>query len=163
MNALPPAFFLFAVSAFGAESPLKLELHDSPLAVTFTNTSPKPIRILKPLDGSEWCWIMPHYKLTVTTAEGQVIPMGPRCGLFGHPYSDTKWPDDYLVTIPPGGSHKQPLTAFHAIKATGTYNLQFHYIHKPDTDETPGGPYPPNLWRGETSSNTIKMRLERQP
>ena len=70
-------------------SPLKLELSATPLTVTFINTGKEPIRILKPLDGSEWCLIMPHYKLTVTDDRGQEMPMRARCGFFGYPYSGT--------------------------------------------------------------------------
>ena len=114
---------LFAIgSAFAADStqqpsPLKIELTGTPLAVTFTNTGKEPLRILKPLDGSEWCWIMPYYKLTVADDEGHEIPQRIRCKIFGYPYTDTKWPDDYLVTIPAGGTYKHSLNPYHDIKA----------------------------------------------
>ena len=138
---------------------LKLELSDSPLAVQFVNTSDKPIRILKPSDGSEWCWIMPYYKLTVTDTLGREIPRAKRCGNFGSPYFNTKWPDDYLVAIPPGTTYQHPLCHSHELPAAGTYTLRFEYVFTPDIDTTPDGPYPPDLWRGEVSSNSISAHL----
>ena len=168
MKAFITALLFTVGSAFGADTPpqptpLKLELTATPLAVTFTNTSTEPLRILKPLDGSEWCWIMPHYKLTVSNERGQEVPFTIRCKSFGYPYTDTKWPDDYLIIIPAGGTYKHTFNTNHDIKAPGTFNLRFQYIFLPKTDQTPGGPYPPNLWRGEASSNTIKTRLEPFP
>ena len=139
---------------------LKLELSDSPLAVTFVNIGKEPIRLLKPLDGSEWCWIMPYYKLTVTGTSGQEVPLMSRCGNYGFPYFGTTWPDDYVLTIPPGGSCQHKLDPVHDIRVSGTYKLQFQYIFTPETDNTPGGPYPPDLWRGEASSNSISARLD---
>jgi hypothetical protein len=41
---------------------LKAEISGAPLTVKFVNNGDKPISILKPLDGSEWCWIMPYYR-----------------------------------------------------------------------------------------------------
>jgi hypothetical protein len=164
MKVIASALLLTAGLAFGADpNPLRLDLTPTPLAVTFTNTGTEPLRILKPLDGSEWCWIMPHYRLTVTDDRGQEVPFSIRCKLFGHPYSDTKWPDDYLVTIPAGGSYKHPLTANHHIKATGVFSLRFQYRFTPETNQFLGGTYPADLWRGEASSNTIKTQLEVSP
>ena len=139
---------------------LKAEISDAPLTVKFVNCGDEPIRILKPLDGSEWCWIMPYYKLTVTDERGKEIPRSARCGMYGYPYSDTKWPDDYLVTIAAHGSYSLPLRPNHDIPVTGSYTLCFHYIFEPDTKWTPGGRYPKSLWRGEVTSNTIEKRLE---
>jgi hypothetical protein len=139
---------------------LKAEISGAPLTVKFVNNGDEPIRILKPLDGSESCWIMPYYKLTVTDEGGKEIPRSARCGMYGYPYSNTKWPDDYLVTIPAQGSYSLPLRPNHDIPVTGSYTLCFHYIFKPDTKWTPGGRYPRNLWRGEVTSNTIEARLE---
>lgn len=142
------------------ESPLKIQLTAAPLAATFTNTGTEPLRILKPLDGSEWCLIMPHYRLTITDSQGKEVQLRPRCGLYGHPYTGTKWPDDYLVTLPPGESYTHPLHLHcHKLPAAGVYNLRFEYLFAPKTDTTPGGAYPPGLWRGEAVSNTIQTKL----
>ncbi len=143
-----------------SSSGLKVELSDSPLAVKFTNNSTKPIRILRPLDGSEDCWKMPYYKLTVTDDRGRKVPLSGRCGMYGFPYEGTKWPDDYLVTIPAGGSYYRPLRLAHAIPVNGSYTLSFQYIFEPTSSRTPGGRYPRKLWRGEASSNEIKAHLE---
>ena len=139
---------------------LKVTISDAPLTVTFTNQGDEPIRILKPLDGSESCWIMPYYKLTVTDKDGREIPRSARCGMYGYPYWHTKWPDDYLVTIPAQASYSLPLRPNHDVPLTGSYTLCFHYIFTPDTKWTPGGRYPRNLWRGEALSNTLEAHLE---
>ena len=183
MKAILIAILLITAFTHGADkqppaSPLKIELSatpptvkvtklgeelicypSNPVTVTFTNTSKTPIRILKPLDGSEWLWIMPHYKLIATDDQNHEMPLSSRCGMFGYPYSGTKWPDDYLITIPAGGAYKLCLRPNHLIKTAGTFSLRLQYIFTPKTDQTPGGPYPPDLWRGEATSDTLKMKL----
>jgi hypothetical protein len=162
---------------------LQVELRDGPLRVTFTNKGDVPLRILKPLDGSEHCWIMPHYDLTLIDTRGKKLVRGGRCGNFGLPYSGTKWPEEYLITIQPGASHHQPLDADHyrrpsedvilfdelggaTVKrlrddrpVSGTFTAQFRYVFLPDTDDTPGGPYPSGLWRGKAVSAKITIKL----
>ncbi len=143
------------------EPALKLQLQASPLAVQFLNVSKDPIRILKPVDGSEWCWIMPHYKLTVINEHDHEIGYAARCGNYGFPYSETKWPDDYVVTIRPGHSYTHHLWHNHNIRETGKYQLRFEYVFTPKAKGIFGGhPYPADLWRGTAVSNTIEVRLE---
>jgi hypothetical protein len=150
-----------ATSSTGLKSGvLKVEISDAPLTAKFRNSGGEPIRILKPLDGSESCWIMPYYKLTLSDERGKEVPRAARCGLYGYPWSGTKWPDDYLVTIPAGGDYSVPLRPNHDIPTTGLYTISFHYVFKPNTKWTPGGRYPDNLWRGEVISNRIEARLE---
>jgi hypothetical protein len=138
---------------------LRVKISDAPLTVTFINGGDTPIRILKPLDGSESGWIMPYYKLTVVGSDGREIPHSAICGMYGYPFSHTKWPDDYLITIPAQASYSLPLRPNHDVPLAGSYTLCFHYIFKPDTKWTPGGRYPRNLWRGEATSNTIEAKL----
>lgn len=141
------------------DSPLKLELQANPLAVKFVNVSKRPLHILKPLDGSECCWIMPHYKLAIRNENGDEIPHRSRCGLFGFPYTGTKWPDDYAVTIEAGGSYIHRIEFVHNIPEAGAYTFRFEYRFTPVSDFTPGGRYPMNLWQGTAESNTIVMKL----
>lgn len=141
-------------------STLKVELSDSPLTVKFINTGVEPIHLLKPLDGSESCLIMPYYKLTVTDEHGKKIRHSAECGLYGFLYENTKWPGDYLVTIPAGASYTHPLELDHDIPLTGVYTVHFRYIYDPNSNQKGGRRYPRNLWRGEASSNPIKTHLE---
>ena len=151
--------------------PLKLELQSNPLAVKFINMSNEPLRILKPLDGSEWSWIMPYYKLTVTTKNGHEMPIISRCARFGLGYNKV-WPDGYMVTINPGESYLHIIYEHvHKVPKEGLYTVQFEYQFTPNYDQLPGrGPrmflmsghgsiYPPNLWRGTATSNTIVTKL----
>jgi hypothetical protein len=140
-------------------NPLKLELLNSPLSVKFTNTGRETLYLLKPLDGSESCWIMPFYDLSVTDKNGQQLKRGSRCKLFGL-YGDMKWPDDYLLALPPGGSYSHPLHLHHVIAASGTHTLRFRYIFKQEKTKMRNISYPSNIWQGEATSNPIKMHLE---
>jgi hypothetical protein len=139
---------------------LKVEISDSPLTLKFINAGNQPVRILKPLDGSESCWIMPYYKLTVTDERENEIPLSPRCGNY-YFYWHTIWPDDYLITIPPGGSYSRRLPLFHDIPVSGTYQLCFHYIFEPKTKWAFDKRYPKHLWHGEAISNIIETHLEK--
>jgi len=159
---------LVAASLVGCATPapraqvsatLKVEISDSPLALRFTNSGSEPMQILKPLDGSESCWIMPYYKLIVTDMRGKEIRRSARCGMMDL-WEGTKWPDDYLVTILPGGSYSRLLRPNHDLPASGTYKLCFHYIFEPATKWVFGKRYPKDLWRGETSSNIIETHLD---
>jgi hypothetical protein len=151
---------VYAQDPKGDQPSLKLELRDAPLAVKFVNVGKEPIRILKPLDGSQWCWMMPYYRLTVINDHDREIDYAPRCGNYGEPYSDTKWPDDYLVVIKPGGSYTHGLTHNHNIYEAGRYRLRFEYVFTPRLKGIRAGPYPEGLWRGTAVSNTLETKLE---
>lgn len=154
LGAQPPAL---------ADPPLRLELQADPLAVKFVNTGKEPIRILKPVDGSERSWVMPHYKLTAIDPHDREVGLAERCKLYGAPHMGTKWPDDYVVTIRPGESHTQPLSLLALnIRTEGKYRLRFEYRFTPKADGLPGvadAPYPPGLWRGSVMSNEVETRL----
>jgi hypothetical protein len=145
------------------DPPLRIELTAAPLAVKFVNTGKEPLRVLKPIDGSEWCWIMPYYKLTVVDDRDREVGFAERCKLYGAPYFDTRWPDDYVVTIQPGKSYTRPLSHNHALRTEGTYRVRFEYRFEPKTDDLPGSAdakYPPGLWRGSAISNAVEVRLK---
>ncbi len=44
--------------------------------VSFENKGDKPLKILKPVDGSEWGWHLPVYALKVVDPAGKELPMG---------------------------------------------------------------------------------------
>lgn len=141
---------------------LTLELRVDPLTARFINTGRDPVRILKPLDGSEWCWIMPYYRLTVIDDRDREAALAPRCKLHGFPYSGTAWPADYVVTIPAGGEYTHPVSHNHVLREAGTYRVRLEYLFAPKADRTPGGPYPEGLWVGSVMSNMIEVRLSPQ-
>jgi hypothetical protein len=138
---------------------LSLELRTDPLTARFVNAGRDPVRILKPFDGSEWCWIMPHYRLTVIDGNDREATMLPRCKLYGFPYFQTKWPDDYLVTIPAGGEFSLPVGHNHALREAGPYRVRLECLFAPKVARTAGGPYLEGLWVGSVISNTVKVRL----
>ena len=141
-------------------SVLLLELRTDPLTARFVNPGRDSVRILKPLDGSEWCWIMPHYRLTVIDDHDRVAPLAARCLMYGFPYTGTAWPADYVVTIPGGGEHIHPVRGHHhVLREAGTYRLRLEYLFAPKAGRTPGGPYPDGLWVGSALSNVVEVRL----
>src|SRR4051812_5851592 len=46
----------------------------SSLEIRIKNRSHRPVNILRPLDGSEDCWLMPFYRLTVLDDRGNTVP-----------------------------------------------------------------------------------------
>jgi hypothetical protein len=163
LGAIGGAAVVSASAAAPAPQPraptLVLELRADPLTARFVNKGRGPIRILKPLDGSQWCWIMPHYRLTVIDDRDREAALAPRCKLYGFPYSGTAWPADYLVTIPAGGDYTLPLSHNHVLREAGTYRVRLEYLFTPKADRTPGGPYPAGLWVGSVISNLLEVRL----
>jgi hypothetical protein len=138
---------------------LILELRADPLTARFVNRGRKPVRILKPLDGSEWCWIMPHYRLSILDDRDREAALAPRCKLYGFPYTGTRWPEDYVVTIPGGGEYTRPVGHNHVLRKEGTYRVRLEYRFTPKANRTPGGGYPEGLWVGSLISNVIEVRL----
>ncbi|MCA9050784.1 MAG: hypothetical protein KDA89_18725 [Planctomycetaceae bacterium] len=131
--------------------------------VRFVNQSDKPIRILKPLDGSYHSWIMPHYAFLVDDGKGTGFDHIPRCGHFGYPYYETTWPDDYLVQLSPGEAHEEATAHLpFNIPEDGEYSVTFSYVFTPDSDLLPTGEhtYPKGLWRGTATSSAIRVRLK---
>jgi hypothetical protein len=139
---------------------LTLTLRADPLTARFANPGNEPVQILKPLDGSEWGWIMPHYRLTVIDANDREWPLSPRCKLFGFPYMGTTWPGDYVLTIPPGGEHLHSVGHNHALAKEGMYRVRLEYLFTPKLGRIPSGArYPEGLWVGSVISNTIEVPL----
>jgi hypothetical protein len=152
------------------EPGLQVEVLASPLPsryprprVRFTNNTTATIQVLKPIDGSEWCWVMPYYQFTVTNAAGKGMKLVPRCGMHGHPYSDTKWPDDYLIVLKPAESHTLPVDLPFVLPKAGTYEIQFAYAFRLGEKSVRGVAYPPGLWTGEVQSKSVKVWLPKWP
>ena len=85
-----------------------------------------------------------------------------RCGNFGYPYSDTIWPDDYLIEIAPGKTYEETTYIPFVIPEDGQYTIYFEYIFTPKSELLPTGEhrYPKELWRGKAKSNSIRMTLK---
>lgn len=135
------------------------------IRVLFRNNSATPIQILKPIDGSEWSWVMPYYAFSLTDDRGREFSMSMRCAMCGGPYADTAWPADYLVTIQPGGTYEHEGYLNYYFNDEQEYLVSFRYVFNPDSEFLRDGPlrYPPGLWRGETKSPTLRVKLKPQP
>jgi hypothetical protein len=131
--------------------------------VRFENRTSQPIRLLRPLDGSEWGWHMPVYDLTVTNPKGEKIPIGGRCGLSGL-YSDLKWPDDYRIQILPGHAYEMPVDLCREIPLDGPYTVTFRYHYDPKVETTKKDPsiqYPADLWIGIAETTPTEIRFSK--
>ncbi len=138
------------------------ETKNEAFVIRFVNRSDKPVRILKPLDGSYYSWIMPHYAFSLEDGKGTTFDKRMRCGNFGHPFTDTKWPEDYLVEIGPGKTHEEVAILPFYIPEDGEYKVTFTYMFTPATSKLPTGEhtYPERLWKGKATSNSIRVRLK---
>jgi hypothetical protein len=131
--------------------------------VRFENRSNQPIRLLRPLDGSEWGWHMPVYDFTVADAKGEKIPIGSRCGLSGL-YSNLKWPDDYRIQILPGDAYEMPVNLCREQPLDGPYTITFRYHHDPKAETTKKDPsiqYPADLWVGVAETTPTEVRFKK--
>jgi hypothetical protein len=157
------------------EAPVSVRIYradsatENAIVVEFTNTTvDQSVKLLKPIDGSEWSWIMPYYRTTVTDQNGKAVKLCPRCGDFGYPYYrirdgelyQTNWPDDYVLMVEPGQSEKVAISLPQDIRKSATYNVSFEYVFEPrEGAKTGGGSYPEDLWRGKIKSAVVAMKL----
>lgn len=135
------------------------------VVVRFENRTNQPIRLLRPLDGSEWGWHMPIYDLTVTDSKGEKIPIGGRCGLSGL-YSDLKWPDDYRIQILPGHAYEMPVDLCRELPLDGPHAVTFRYHYDPKVETTKKDPsiqYPADLWIGIAKTAPTEVRFSKAP
>lgn len=133
--------------------------------IRFENPTPSRIKILRPLDGSEWGWHMPYYSLSITDSTGANIPMGMRCGMSGL-YSNLKWPDDYLIQILPHDAYEMTVALGRSIPAKGRYRVSFSYTYssiKKAAREDAGIKYPGDLWTGTATSEPVDIELPESP
>jgi len=133
-------------------------LHLLKFIVRFTNNSNAPLHIIRPLDGSSDGRIAPFYRVAVKDDSGAIEPAGPFCGVYGL-WGDTKWPDDYLILIPPRHTHEIEVTHPVPIKPATTYTIGFEYSMPSDPVEKSGDhvklSYPAQAWRGTVSAKEI--------
>lgn len=162
--------FLFAVSLITADAgPLSLQLipfsdtrYKDRVTAIFKNTSDQTIRILKPMDGSTRSLVYPHYASSVSDQERKIMPLQTGwCALIWF-WSNTKWPDDYIVALKPGEIFEMPFLVVHQIPKTGKYIVTLRYEFAPKADEKIfNESYPSNLWIGKVTSNPVTVTLEK--
>lgn len=152
-----PAQLQVAILAFAEERSL---FHQHPVIVRFTNRTNKTLKILRPLDGSEWSWHMPYYRFTILDGTGQALKLSSRCGVSGL-WSGIKWPDDYVIQIRAGDSYEMQVGIPHIVPSEGDYKVSFEYVFdsKEKSSRKTGITYPDGLWEGRASSKEVKLRL----
>ncbi len=135
---------------------LSLKKNDRSLVAIFNNQTKSTVTILKPLDGSMWCWHMPYYDFSVFDSVGRPVKIGGRCGLSGL-WADTEWPKDYLVVIKSGEAFELPLRLPHHLE-DGRYQVSLTYVFSNDgTRKILNHKYPDKVWRGRLKSNLVSI------
>jgi hypothetical protein len=135
------------------------------IVVRFENHSSKPLRLLRPIDGSEWGWHMPIYDVSVTDSTGKAVPLGSRCGMSGL-YSNLKWPDDYRIQILPGDAYEMAVDMAREYPLTGSFTVSFRYTFDMSTKTPRPDPsikYPDDLWVGSATSAPVQIEIAKQP
>lgn len=143
-------------------APFEDSRYEGRITATFSNDSKQVIKLLRPLDGSEWRWHKPYYDFSVFNSKGEQMKLALRCGLSGL-YSNLKWPDDYLLVLEPGTKKSVDLDLPFEIPSEGDYQVTLSYIY----DSTPdkkilNADYPEDLWKGITKSNLITIPLKQK-
>lgn len=135
------------------------------VVVRFENDSPKPLRLLRPIDGSEWGWHMPIYDVSMMDSTGKAVPLGIRCGMSGL-YSDMAWPDDYRVQILPGDAYEMLVDMAREYPLAGRFTVSFRYTYDPTVKTPrldPSIKYPADLWVGSATSAPVEIEIPKQP
>jgi hypothetical protein len=142
--------------------PLRSGFRRNPVIIRFTNRSNRIIRILRPLDGSEWSRHMPYYLFTVRDAHANLIGLPSRCGISGL-WADLEWPDDYMILINPGDTYEMRAGIAQYVPADGEYTVSFEYVFDAAAAAESYIAYPDGLWEGCVRSGEIKLTLNKSP
>lgn len=135
------------------------------MIIRFENNSHKPLRLLRPLDGSEWGWHMPIYELLITDEAGKSVPLGSRCGVSGLTFG-MKWPDDYRFQILGGDAYEISVNIARPIPQPGRYLVTFRYIYNTESKDVKQHSsiiYPNDLWVGTAVSQPVAIDLPMVP
>jgi Leucine-rich repeat (LRR) protein len=101
--------------------------------VRFKNNGSTPLSIIKPLDGSIEGTLMPHYDFKITDSTGKrLYRMGFCANCYGL-WSNTVWPDDYVIEIGPGKTWELEQRLSCRPPTNGAVNISFEYTYKPET------------------------------
>jgi hypothetical protein len=161
----------FAVSAQTTDqsglkvSVLRASSERRAVIIRFENHTAAPLRLLRPIDGSEWGWHMPIYSLTIADSDGKSLPMGGRCGNSGL-YSNMKWPDDYQFQILPGDAYEMAVEICREIPVSASYKVTFEYQYDPTVKTRKQDDrikYPGDLWVGSAKTEATAIEIAKQP
>ncbi len=140
-----------------------------PVEVTFENRGESPVTFVKPLDGSLWGWLEPHYWFVVRDETGRIVPPGSRCGNHGGAYTE-----ETMVELAPGQKHviETYLPAQGLDGGRHTVSLYYIMSARPAGRNAPGG-FPPaegkggdlpgsakHLVLGAVKSNELVLEIE---
>ena len=78
-----------------------------------------------------------------------------RCGNFGFPYSETEWPDDYLIEIPPKETETVLVLCPMDLEEGETYEISVEYVFTEDAR--------PTRRRGGIKAETRAFEFPRPP
>lgn len=134
------------------------------LEAVLINRSSRPIKVVKPSDGSETGWREPHLFYTAERLEGEVweeVPAQPifRCGMF-----DANWPKDVVVlksgeSLPLNAGLVALQTVFSL--APGVYRFRLHYRYRQGKGTASRAGYPvPESLRGVKPFETVSPPLQ---
>ena len=135
------------------------------IVVRFENLTHGPLRLLRPLDGSEWGWHMPFYEVSMTDSAGKSVPLGVRCKLSGL-YSNIKWPDDYRFQVLPGDAYEMHVDIAREDGVSGKFSVRFRYTYAPavvTASQRSGIQYPEDLWAGSAASEPVDIVIPEAP
>lgn len=135
------------------------------IVVRFENLAQIPLKLLRPLDGSEWGWHMPIYEVSMTDSAGKSVPLGSRCGVSGL-YSNIKWPDDYRFQILPGDAYETHVYTAREDGISGKFSVRFRYTYDPAVvaaKQGSGIQYPADLWAGSVASASADIVIPEAP
>ena len=166
---------LYVLGSAGVADELELSLrgpaetvqvlgHALQLEAVLINRSSRPIKVVKPGDGSESGWREPYLFYTAERRKGEMweqVPAQPifRCGLF-----NTNWPND-VVVLKSGESLplNSGLVALQTVFALspGVYRFRLHYRYSQGkNDESRAGHAIPDSLRGVKPFEVVSSPLE---
>jgi hypothetical protein len=129
------------------------------LTVRFRNLGPRPVGILKPLDGSEHCLLMPYYRFNVTDPDGGLLERLPRECAFWGPWPANEWPQDQLVEIQPGATLDVETYLPYRFGREGPHTIDFEYVYEPIRERLPP---PPTAWRGSIKASEVVIDVTKR-
>jgi hypothetical protein len=122
------------------------ESHRFPVRIRLVNDSRSDVLLFRPLDGSEYCRHLPHYRFEVIDVGGRMLEPDIECGISGL-WADTTWPASYVIKLRPGESFEKKMDP-PQITEPGTYKIHFAYEYRVDEDAQESFPTPPGAWVG---------------
>lgn len=130
--------------------------HNS-VKIRFRNAGPDTVTIVKALDGSSACRLMPWYRFMVDRKGQRLKPM-PGCGNFGL-WESSKWPKDYLVELKPGDAYESEELLPCEVEQAGPHTISFEYTYQPAKEEHFAPP--PSAWRGTVKAASVVLDLQK--